>query len=866
MRPKTIISLTLLLFLPACIPISCTPPTINVSCSEADLIAAINDANKGAGHNTLILEEDCVFEISAVDNYINDEEGFGSVGGTGLPPILTPITIEGNNATIERQAGAPDFRILFIASTGDLTLNDLSILNGAAVGGNENGGGIYLNGSSLVLDNVVLENNTANLFGGGIYNDEGTLTITSSSINNNQAPVGAGLHVLSGNTVIDGDSTITNNTALYDGGGIRSQDGALTILGGEVTNNLAGGIGGGIAMDASSPLTYLTLDGVLFEGNNATDHGGAIWLSDSTFSIMASTFINNQAPGATGPGGGAIALSDGANGTIGNGSLFEDNYSHGFGGAISNNSLNGGSVSIYDSTIHNNSAEGFGGGIYTKGPLFISGSTISSNSIMTYDGGGVYSQGRDLIIQDSTISDNVSAQYGGGVSAYQSNLTVVGTTFQGNESSASGGGLSTTSSTIDISGGSLFDGNTAQENGGGIFNGQDSVLTIQESTVSNNQALVASGFGGGGINNDSQGTMTITTSTISGNTSAYYGGGVVNQGTMVISQSTLHDNTAAFAGGGVWGGNFSMINSTVSGNHAVNSGGGVYAYINTSITNCTIVYNTTDYWTGGGLSSYPNNTIKNSIVALNTAGALDLSDCVYNPPLNTLGENLSSDYDVSCKSNGFSIQADPLIGPLVDNGGPTWTHALLPGSPALDVATDCTDTTGSPLAFDQRFASRPGGPECDIGAYEDSNTFVPPPPPMPISLPSASPCLGIMGVSPVDGDSLRIQVFSPGLPDEIYDAAVGQSDFTCTTYPEYPGRLFCEGPRGEPGTYATLIILDPSEVPLCELPFGIPIEEVPEKPKDPNEPGGCGRHTNETACDADPSCVWNGRSGPCISN
>ena len=132
MRPKTIIILSLLLILPACIPISCTPPTINVGCTEAELITAIDDANKGAGHNTLILEEDCVYEISAVDNFITDEEGFVSEGGTGLPPIFTPITIEGNNATIQRQAGAPDFRILFIASTGDLTLNDLIYHTGEA--------------------------------------------------------------------------------------------------------------------------------------------------------------------------------------------------------------------------------------------------------------------------------------------------------------------------------------------------------------------------------------------------------------------------------------------------------------------------------------------------------------------------------------------------------------------------------------------------------------------------------------------------------------------------------------------------------------------------------------------------------------
>jgi predicted outer membrane repeat protein len=827
------------------------------------LITAINDANKGMGHNTLILEENCVYEITAVDNYITDEESFGSQGGTGLPPISTPITIEGNNATIQRQVGAPDFRILFVTSTGDLTMNDLSILNGAIMDGNQRGGGIYLNGSSLTLNNVNVENNTADYLGGGIYNDEGTLNITDSSIDFNQATRGGGIQNIAGVIVVDGDSVIANNTAQVIGGGIHSAGGDLTINGGQVRDNQAGSGGGGLFMDGTSTLNFLNLDGVLFDGNTSNGDGGAITLADFGFDIMDSTFINNQALVASGPGGGAIAFQDGASGTIGNNSLFDGNYSQGYGGAISINQLSEGNVSIYDTTIQNNSAEVRGGGIFSNGSILISSTTVSANTALTEEGGGVYSQG-ELIIQDSTLSDNVSAQWGGGVSAYQSTVTIIGTTIQENQNSASGGGLSSTFSTVDISGGSLIEGNTAQDEGGGIFNGQDSVLTLQESTVSDNQALVpGTSWGGGGIINSHQGSMTITTTTISENTSGYYGGGVVNLGDMWISQSTINDNTATSSGGGIWGINLSLVNTTVSGNHSGNSGGGVFASSNTSIANCTIVHNTTDYWTGGGIYSSPNNTIKNSIIALNTAGALDLSDCAGQSP-NVVGENLSSDYDVSCKSDGFSIQADPLIGPLADNSGPTWTHALLPGSPALDVATDCTDTAGIPLSYDQRFAVRPGGPECDIGAYEDSNTFVPPPAPLPIPPSSStSPCLGILGISLIDGDSLRIQLSTAGLPEEEYSAVVGQYDFICQSYPDYLDRLFCEGPRGEPGTIATLFIYDPSGTPICELTFGIPVPEKPEKPQDPDKPKSCGDYNNETACNADPLCWWDKKAGSC---
>jgi len=780
MRLKNILILTIFFLLTSCMPISCTPPIINVNCNEASLIDAITKANLGPGHNTLILDEDCTYDLAAVDNYITDEEYFGNVGGTGLPPISTPITIEGNNATIQRHVGAPNFRILFVTSTGDLTLNDLSIHNGAALEGNKRGGGIYVNGSVLTLENVQVDNNTADLFGGGIYNDEGSLTITNSSVNYNQAVSGGGIENNSGTIIVDGDSTITNNTATIHGGGMSSFGGDLTINGGQVTNNQAGSSGGAIIVDGYSPLTFLTLDGVLFEGNTSNDEGGAISMSDITFSIMDSTFINNQTSGAIGPGGGAVIIKDSAQGTIGDGSLFDGNYSQGFGGAISINKYSGGIVSIYDTTVHNNSSEGRGGGIYSHGSLFINNSTISANTTLTDEGGGVYSQNGELIIQDSTFSNNSSASQGGGVRAYQSTITMMGSIFQGNQTSTSGGGLSTQYSTVDISDGSIFDGNTAQAQGGGIYNGQDCVMTLQDSTVSNNQASVSgTNLGGGGISNH-QGTMTITTTAISGNTSGYDGGGVVNNGFMLITQSTINNNTAANQGGGIWGGNLSIINCTVSGNHADSSGGGVAALSNTSISNSTIVHNTTDYWSGGGISSHPNNTIKNSIVALNTAAQLYHSDCGVSPPLNAVGENLSSDYDTTCEYYGFTIQADPLIGPLADNGGPTWTHALLPGSPALDAAADCTDSTGTPLTFDQRFASRPGGQACDIGAYEDSDTFVPPPAILPTVPPPQAP-------EPTD-ETANCDPFA-GLEISVHQLNINPETMVLPIYLRFPGAV-----------------------------------------------------------------------------
>ena len=244
-------------------------------------------------------------------------------------------------------------------------------------------------------------------------------------------------------------------------------------------------------------------------------------------------------------------------------------------------------------------------------------------------------------------------------------------------------------------------------------------LTLEDSTVTNNQVSEAQfvGAGGGGINNHPNGTMTISSSTISGNTSEK-NGGVYNQGVMLITNSTINDNTAAQGGGGIFNeDHLTMINSTVSGNYGGGSEGvgGIFAMGNNlAIANSTIVHNTGTVRGGVYIFGNTNTLIKNSIVALNSP--MDCWGLSTASVLDILGSNLES----ASTCNGFTIHADPLIGPLADNGGQTWTHALLPTSPALDAVTDCTDPFGILVNVDQRYGLRPGGAACDIGAYEET--------------------------------------------------------------------------------------------------------------------------------------------------
>ncbi len=239
-------------------------------------------------------------------------------------------------------------------------------------------------------------------------------------------------------------------------------------------------------------------------------------------------------------------------------------------------------------------------------------------------------------------------------------------------------------------------------NGGGIYN--VGLLTMFESAVSDNTTLVNFEPGlGAGIYNS--GLAEITNSIISGNVGPSSGGGIYTDGgELIITNSTITDNEAVVSGiwnsdgGGIWNNNTEI-----------------------TITNSTIARN--DAGRGGGLfltlGSVPQITLRNTIVARNvvsTSGP-DVQGQVQIAFNNLIGDGTGSaglvDGENGNQVGNFLTPILPLLGTLKDNGGPTRTLALLPGSPAIDAGTN----TGAP-SDDQRGFNRPVNTIVDIGAYE----------------------------------------------------------------------------------------------------------------------------------------------------
>jgi hypothetical protein len=235
---------------------------------------------------------------------------------------------------------------------------------------------------------------------------------------------------------------------------------------------------------------------------------------------------------------------------------------------------------------------------------------------------------------------------------------------------------------------------------GGIFN--EGTLIIANSIISGNSATVI----GGGVSNADTGNLTITNSAIVGNTVGNIssdfpavGGGIYSVGTLTITNCTISGNTTATSGGNT-------------------AGGGIAARLsgNTMITNSTVSENTAG--TGGGIWNEASSTVtaKNTIIALNTATdfAGTLTSQGYNIIGNTSGTNIIG------TTTGNQPNVNPMLGPLQNNGGPTFTHALLSNSTAIDKghsSGSVTDQRGFTRPVDSNLIVNPGDGG-DIGAYE----------------------------------------------------------------------------------------------------------------------------------------------------
>ena len=385
--------------------------------------------------------------------------------------------------------------------------------------------------------------------------------------------------------------------------------------------------------------------------------------------------------------------------------------------AISNKTRIGPMVALSGLTISNGAQSGvdsFGGGILSfYGTVTLDNCAITGN-MSSGSGGGIANVGGTLTLNSCAVTANPS-QDAAGIYNETGTLTLNSCTVSGNSAGAEAGGiLNGGTATIDKC---TISGNSAHDNGGGLVNQGNASMTLTNCTISGNSA----GSLGGGLANKEHSNATLTNCTFSGN-SANSGGGVENT-------EAGFNNTAVLA----------MSNCTLSGNTAVNNGGGIQNLatngpVYVTMSNCTLSGNSAG--TGGGVSNEAATyvakvTVDNTIFKKGTSGANIFNNS--NGTITSFGFNMSSDNAGGSadtgpggflNATGDIRNIDPKLGPLQDNGGPTFTHALLAGSLAIDRGSSAltTDQRGAPRPVDDPNSDNGSGNARDIGAFEFQGT------------------------------------------------------------------------------------------------------------------------------------------------
>jgi hypothetical protein len=696
---------------------------------------------------------------------------------TGALEIARSLTIAGPGVDLLTVSGGDASRV-FSITAGDVILSGLTVAHGRVYGPSPEGGAIR-NAGRLVLQQVAIESSrvestggagTENAYGGGLYNEgdcmlehctvasntaqggpmsdnyggegsgggiynEGMMTVTASSLHDNLAKggttslryggkgLGGGLSNAVTGTVTILDSTIQKNQAVGglasdryggvgSGGGLYNEGLADLQDTGVLTNTALGagaylyggdGSGGGVYNYGRLGVTGGAVQGNLAKGAAGSSAyggdgaGGGIESRDAlTLTHVAVT--GNAAQGATGP----VAGSAEAGGVT----------------AI-------GELRIEESTICGNQAVGGTGTYWTNGK-------IGGDA----DAGGVYSYAiapAQHTILRSTVCDNLalggqgdSAGDGtaGGIYAYKlltiDRSSIYGNTALGGPSPANGSG-----------------GNGAA---GGIYGLGD--LTLQESAVYSNTAEGGAGTAGYSSGGDGRG----------GGICQGYGGAFTVRASAVYSNTARGGNSAGSSGGDGIGGGYSdsfdsyaptvrFVNSTLHGNRALRGagktangagmGGGLAAGVaGAGLSFCTVAGNSAEDQGGGLLSKKSDDdqgpAIKNTILADNAApSGPDIFANVQSRGHNLVEDTSGGTLDTAGGANtaeGNLAGVEPGLGPLQNNGGPTWTRALADGndpSPAMNAGSS-TDIEGAPVPVDQRGYPRPFPPggKHDIGAFE----------------------------------------------------------------------------------------------------------------------------------------------------
>jgi predicted outer membrane repeat protein len=452
----------------------------------------------------------------------------------------------------------------------------------------------------------------------------------------------------------------------------------------------------------------LALDDILFAGNSSPTAGGAIFhelgmlkLNNSLITGSATTGINAD--------GGAIYIRN-AVAEITGYTTIAGNYTSG-------TNSDGGAIAIKNSTL-------------TASQITISGNTTPGGSTR---GGGIFIDNSTVFFEEAVISGNStrgSNSQGGGIAAVNSQVTLEKNSLVAINSTvgsqAPGGGIFMSGGTLLVNNGTIIQNTTAglSSSGGGIALQGGAVATIAGTTMLEN-TVAGVGSDGGAVSNVA-GTLIVRNSLLVGNQALHAqakGGAVYSDTNLSGTQSTL------------------ILNSTISGNSAGLRGGGVFnADGRLEIRHATITNNSTPYLNAGnGVASQGNaatlTVVQSSLIAGNVgtsatpaAGSdVDFVDSSFINSIQSLGYNVIGTGNVlsSFTQPGDKTGIiDPLLGPLSDNGGPTRTHALLAGSPAINAGSPSFNPNAftPPLTADQRGVGFPRvlGGRIDAGAFESS--------------------------------------------------------------------------------------------------------------------------------------------------
>ena len=407
-----------------------------------------------------------------------------------------------------------------------------------------------------------------------------------------------------------------------------------------------------------------------------------------------------------------------------------------------------GNLVLDNLTLKNGCLDGagnHGGAIYNEGSLSLEDVSFEDNKTARSGGAITIAENATANIQSCTFTNSRSSWQFGGHIWNQGTLTLANTTLTTGWSLQGGGGLYNTGN-AQITACQFVD-NHSSSSGGGLMT--EGPINVAGCNFSNNEA----NFQGGGINFQNT-TASISDTTIQNNSTSGYGGGIANDNSIVTIEKSLIMSNLANNGGGAYitgpdpfaTNLFTMRNVQVSDNRSRENGGGIYAcygIMNIEFSNVisnrannSLVDPSYATYQGGGIyrCSHTTVTMKNSILAEN-----DVPYGTYQQsygPITSLDYNLFGD-TAEMSSPVFAshdiLNLSPLLGPLQDNGGPTFSHFPLLFSPVVDQIPAGVNGCGTDFTVDQRGFVRPadaygnGSNACDIGAVEaDANSLIPP--------------------------------------------------------------------------------------------------------------------------------------------